>query len=90
MTGQTTTAGRTNSGGDTRAPGLGGLGMLGGDPTVGATPDASQMNQFLQNPAMSQMMQSLLSNPQYMNQVMHRLISFRPWLLLMVSFNFRS
>ncbi|CAN7108423.1 unnamed protein product [Brassica rapa subsp. narinosa] len=68
--GQTTTAGRTNSGGDTRAPGLGGLGMLGGDPTVGATPDASQMNQFLQNPAMSQMMQSLLSNPQYMNQIM--------------------
>ncbi|RID77384.1 hypothetical protein BRARA_A00303 [Brassica rapa] len=67
--GQTTTAGRTNSGGDTRAPGLGGLGMLGGDPTVGATPDASQMNQFLQNPAMSQMMQSLLSNPQYMNQI---------------------
>lgn len=81
MTGQTATPGRTNSGGDTtRAPGLGGLsglagleglgglGMLGMDPT--ATPDASQMNQFLQNPAMSQMMQSLLSNPEYMNQVM--------------------
>uniref|UniRef100_A0A1J3GX58 Ubiquitin domain-containing protein DSK2b n=1 Tax=Noccaea caerulescens TaxID=107243 RepID=A0A1J3GX58_NOCCA len=79
--GQTATPGRTNSGGDTtRAPGLGGLsglagleglgglGMLGMDPT--ATPDASQMNQFLQNPAMSQMMQSLLSNPEYMNQIM--------------------
>lgn len=72
MTGQTTRPGRTNSGWDIGAPGglggragLGGLGMLGGDPTVGATPDASQTNQFLQNPAM----QSLLSDPQYMNQV---------------------
>lgn len=76
MTGQTTRRGRTNSGWDVGAPviggiaGLGGLGMLGGDPTVGATPDASQTNQFLQNPAMSQMMRSLLSDPQYMNQVM--------------------
>ncbi|KAL0726053.1 hypothetical protein Bca4012_022146 [Brassica carinata] len=71
--GQTTRPGRTNSGWDIGAPGglggragLGGLGMLGGDPTVGATPDASQTNQFLQNPAM----QSLLSDPQYMNQIM--------------------
>ncbi|XP_018452617.2 ubiquitin domain-containing protein DSK2a-like isoform X1 [Raphanus sativus] len=74
--GQTTRRGRTNSGWDVGAPviggiaGLGGLGMLGGDPTVGATPDASQTNQFLQNPAMSQMMRSLLSDPQYMNQMM--------------------
>ncbi|CAN8257823.1 unnamed protein product [Cochlearia groenlandica] len=70
----TTTPGRTDSGGDARgAPGLGGLGglgMLGADPTLGATPDASQLSQMLQNPAMSQMMQSMLSNPQYVNQLM--------------------
>ncbi|GFY94501.1 ubiquitin family protein [Actinidia rufa] len=30
--------------------------------------DPSAMNQLMQNPAVSQMMQSLLSNPQYMNQ----------------------
>ncbi|CAA7016609.1 unnamed protein product [Microthlaspi erraticum] len=80
--GQTATPGRTTSGGDANRAtglggplgglagleGLGGLGMLGMDPT--AAPDASQMNQLLQNPAMSQMMQSLLSNREYMNQIM--------------------
>ncbi|KAG2323252.1 hypothetical protein Bca52824_016465 [Brassica carinata] len=84
--GQTNTPGRTTSGGDTRSPGLGGLGglgslgslgglgglgMLGADSPLGATPDASQLSQMLQNPAMSQMMQSLLSNPQYMNQLIN-------------------
>uniref|UniRef100_A0A1J3I020 Ubiquitin domain-containing protein DSK2b n=1 Tax=Noccaea caerulescens TaxID=107243 RepID=A0A1J3I020_NOCCA len=78
--GQTTAPGRTNSGGEARGPALGGLGglaglgglggLLGADPTLGGTPDASQLNQILQNPAMSQMMQSVLSNPQYMNQLM--------------------
>ena len=38
--------------------------------SVGGTPNVAQLNQFLQNPAISQMMQSLLSNPQYMNQVL--------------------
>ncbi|KAF8112686.1 hypothetical protein N665_0062s0037 [Sinapis alba] len=81
--GQTNAPGRTNSGGDARSPGLGGLGgigglgglgglgMLGADSPLGATPDASQLSQILQNPAMSQMMQSVLSNPQYMNQLMN-------------------
>ncbi|CAI9275771.1 unnamed protein product [Lactuca saligna] len=52
----------------TRAPnvsGLGGLGLPGADRT-GGMPD---MSQLLQNPAVSQMMQSLLSNPQYMEQI---------------------
>jgi len=81
LTGQTTAPGRTNVGGDARSPGLGGLGglgslgglgglgMLGADSPLGATPDASQLSQLLQNPAISQMMQSVFSNPQYMNQV---------------------
>ncbi|KAL1188498.1 Ubiquitin domain-containing protein DSK2b [Cardamine amara subsp. amara] len=75
--GQTTAPGRTNTGGDARSPGLGGLaglgglGTLGADSPLGAIPDASQLSQLLQNPAMSQMMQSVLSNPQYMNQLMN-------------------
>lgn len=84
--GQTTPPGRTSPGGDTRAPGLGGLGglgMLGMDPALGATPDASQMNQLLQNPAISQMMQGLLSNPQYMNQI----INLNPQLRSMLDMN---
>lgn len=36
---------------------------------MGGMPDANAMNQLMQNPAISQMMQSMLSNPQYMNQV---------------------
>lgn len=50
--------------------GLGGLGIPGLGSTAGGIPDPSMLNQVLQNPAMSQMMQSLLSNPQYMNQVL--------------------
>ena len=51
--------------------GLGGLSlpdlenMLGGN----AMPDASLLTQLMQNPAISQMMQSMLSNPQTLNQV---------------------
>lgn len=75
--GQTNTTARSNAAGETRAPpppaGLGGLAlpdlerMLGG--MQGGMPDAASLNQMMQNPAVSQMMQSLLSNPQYMNQV---------------------
>jgi ubiquilin len=32
-------------------------------------PDAGSLSQLMQNPAISQMMQSILSNPQTMNQV---------------------
>ncbi|XP_021774447.1 ubiquitin domain-containing protein DSK2b-like [Chenopodium quinoa] len=71
---QTNSTPRTNPSGDTRSPPVGGLGslpdldrMLGG----GGLPDASMMNQMMQNPAISQMMQSMLSNPQYMNQILN-------------------
>lgn len=58
--------------GDARAQapaGLGGLGLPGLEGMLGAMPDATSVNQLMQNPAISQMMQSILSNPQYMNQI---------------------
>ena len=73
--GAQTNSARSPIGGDARqqAPtGLGGLGlpnlesMLGG---MGGMPDATALTQLMQNPAISQMMQSILSNPQTMNQV---------------------
>ncbi|XP_031254821.1 ubiquitin domain-containing protein DSK2a-like [Pistacia vera] len=51
--------------------GFGGLVLPGTDQMVSGMPDISQLNQLLQNPAISQMMQSLLSNPQYMNQILN-------------------
>lgn len=63
---------RTNPVGDGRAAGiagLGGLGLPGMEQMLGSMPDANAMNQVLQNPAISQMMQGMLSDPQYMNQV---------------------
>lgn len=65
---QTNTTARSIPAGDARATGIGGLGGL-GLPGMERMPDATQLNQIMQNPAISQMMQSLLSNPQYMNQV---------------------
>ncbi|TQE13924.1 hypothetical protein C1H46_000555 [Malus baccata] len=65
---------RTNPVGDGRAAGiagLGGLGLPGMEQMLGGMPDANAMNQLLQNPAISQMMQSMLSNPQYMNQILN-------------------
>ncbi|XP_024031370.1 ubiquitin domain-containing protein DSK2b isoform X2 [Morus notabilis] len=82
---QTNTA-RPNRSGDARPPsvaGLGGLGLPNMDQMLSAMPDVSQMNQLLQNPAISQMMQSLLSNPQYMNQI----LSLNPQLRGMVDLN---
>ncbi|KAG6712145.1 hypothetical protein I3842_05G089600 [Carya illinoinensis] len=70
---QTTTT-RPNPTGDSRIPGitgLGGFGLPDMEHTLNGIPDAAQLNQFLQNPAVSQMMQSLLSNPQYMNQILN-------------------
>lgn len=68
---QANTTARSNPTGDARAPAIGGLGGLGVPELerMFGMPDPSSMNQLLQNPAVSQMMQSLLSNPQYMNQV---------------------
>ncbi|PPD98416.1 hypothetical protein GOBAR_DD04544 [Gossypium barbadense] len=71
---QTNATARSNPAGDARAPGLGGLGGLGlpdVPPMMNGMPDASQLTQLLQNPALSQMMQSIVSNPQYMNQIMN-------------------
>ncbi|KAK9062079.1 hypothetical protein SSX86_019264 [Deinandra increscens subsp. villosa] len=69
-----TNAATTNPGGAGRSPPVGGLGGL-GVPGLeglfgGTTPDTNSMSQLMQNPAISQMMQSLLSNPQYMNQML--------------------
>lgn len=51
------------------AGGLGGLGSPDLGSMLGGAPDASFLNQMLQNPAMMQMMQSLMSDPQTLNQV---------------------
>ena len=51
------------------AGGLGGLGSADLGSMLGGSPDASFLNQMLQNPAMMQMMQSIMSDPQTMNQV---------------------
>ncbi|XP_077220502.1 ubiquitin domain-containing protein DSK2a-like isoform X2 [Tasmannia lanceolata] len=69
---QTNTNARSNPSGDSRAPGIAGLGgaglpdlerMLGGL-------QESPVNQAMQSPAMSQIMQGILSNPQSMNQLL--------------------
>ncbi|CAN4116721.1 unnamed protein product [Withania somnifera] len=69
---QANTTARSNTAGNTRsAPlGLGGLASPGLEQMLGGMPDTTSLNQMMQNPAVSQMMQSLLSNPQYMNQVL--------------------
>ncbi|KAI3949732.1 hypothetical protein MKX01_040949 [Papaver californicum] len=82
----TNTAARLNSTGDARAPGIAGLGGLGlpeMEQMFGGMQDFSQMNQFMQNPAVAQITQSLLSDPQYMNQI----LGLNPQLRSMVDSN---
>ena len=70
--GQTNTRRSTTTGGDARQPaptGLGGLGLPDLEGMMGGMPDTAMLTQLMQNPAISQMMQSILSNPQTMNQV---------------------
>ncbi|XP_042508505.1 ubiquitin domain-containing protein DSK2a-like [Macadamia integrifolia] len=70
---QTNTTSRSTPVGDGRGAGIAGLGGLGlpeMERMFSGTQDPASMNQFLQNPAVSQIMQSLLSNPQYMNQIL--------------------
>ncbi|XP_071914711.1 ubiquitin domain-containing protein DSK2a isoform X1 [Coffea arabica] len=70
---QTNSAPRSNPAADDRAPPLGdlnGVGFPDFERMLGSMPDPSSLSQMMQNPAVSQMMQSLLSNPQYMNQVL--------------------
>lgn len=64
---------RSSSLGDARPQtpaGIAGLSSPGFEDIFGAMQDTNSLNQMLQNPAVTQMMQSLLSNPQYMNQVL--------------------
>ncbi|XP_028075292.1 ubiquitin domain-containing protein DSK2b-like [Camellia sinensis] len=65
---QTNSTTRSNLPGDARLPAVGGLGGLGLPEMFGSMQDTASLSQFAQNPAVSQMMQVLLSNPQYMNQ----------------------
>ncbi|GMY05295.1 ubiquitin domain-containing protein DSK2b-like [Fagus crenata] len=84
--GSQTTTTRPNPAGDARAPGVAGLGGLGlpdMEHMFNGIPDTALLSQFMQNPAVSQMMQSLLSNPQYMNQI----LSLNPQLRGMVDMN---
>lgn len=65
---------RSTTGGDSRQqapPGLGGLGLPGLEGMLGGNgmPDPAVLTQLMQNPAISQMMQSMLSNPQTLSQV---------------------
>ncbi|KAI6700964.1 hypothetical protein NL676_015288 [Syzygium grande] len=83
---QTNTTARSTPVGEARAPGvtgLGGLGLTGMDQMFAGMPDATMMSQLMQNPAMSQMMQTLISNPQYINQI----INLNPQLRSMVDAN---
>lgn len=69
---QTNNATRANPASDATPPGvasLGGLGVPELERMAGMS-DPSVFSQFLQNPALAQMMQSLFSNPQYMDQVL--------------------
>lgn len=56
------------------AGGLGGLGSADLGNMLGGSPDASFLSQLLQNPAMMQMVQNIMSDPQSMNQ----LLNFNP------------
>ncbi|XP_064960878.1 ubiquitin domain-containing protein DSK2a-like isoform X2 [Musa acuminata AAA Group] len=60
----------SDPGSTTGIPGLGGLGSLDMEHMVGRLQDSSQLSQVLQNPAMMQTMQNLLSDPQYVNQML--------------------
>ncbi|XP_004509431.1 ubiquitin domain-containing protein DSK2b-like [Cicer arietinum] len=66
---------RSTTGGDSRQqapPGLGGLGLPGLEGMLGGNgmPDPAVLTQLMQNPAISQMMQSMLSNPQTLSQIL--------------------
>ncbi|KAG1362694.1 ubiquitin domain-containing protein DSK2b [Cocos nucifera] len=65
---------RSTPASDARAPGIAGLGGLGLpdlERIVGGGQDSTLSSQFMQNPAIMQMVQSLLSDPQYMNQILN-------------------
>ncbi|XP_022858420.1 ubiquitin domain-containing protein DSK2a-like isoform X2 [Olea europaea var. sylvestris] len=83
---QTNSTAQSNPSGDVRTPPLGvsgGLGFPDFSQLLGSMPDPNSLSQLMQNPAISQMMQSLLSNPQYINQI----IGFNPELQNMFNSN---
>ncbi|GAB4838652.1 hypothetical protein Ancab_028196, partial [Ancistrocladus abbreviatus] len=71
--GQTNSGPRSNACEDGRAPSIAGLGGVSNLPELermfSGTPDAALLTQLLQNPAVSQMMHRLVSNPEYMKQI---------------------
>lgn len=84
--GSQTNTTRSSSLGDARPQtpaGIAGLSSPGFEDIFGAMQDTNSLNQMMQNPAVTQMMQSLLSNPQYMNQI----LGLNPQLRSMVDSN---
>ncbi|XP_075521028.1 ubiquitin domain-containing protein DSK2b-like isoform X2 [Primulina tabacum] len=86
---QTDNAARTNPTDDARLPSIPGLGHPGGlglgiaELEQMGMPNSSAFSRLLQNPAMAQMMQSFLSNPQYMDQI----LSLNPQLRTVLDMN---
>ncbi|KAJ4784738.1 Ubiquilin-1 [Rhynchospora pubera] len=78
---------RSTPSSETRAPPTGGLGGAGMPDLTsllgGGMPDPSHFNQILQNPAMMQLMQNLMSDPQTFNQ----LLGFNPTLRSLLDSN---
>lgn len=71
-TGQANNSRQDLANGNARAPGIIGLGGLGLPDTqqiFNVPQDLAAFERILENPAVMQMMQSLMSNPQYMEQV---------------------
>ncbi|PPR82198.1 hypothetical protein GOBAR_AA38516 [Gossypium barbadense] len=86
--GSQTNTRRSDPGADARpqAPaGLGGLGLPAFEGLFGAMQDSNSLNQLMQNPAISQMMRSLLSSPQYLNE--WQVLSLSPQLQNMLGSN---
>ncbi|KAK1410519.1 hypothetical protein QVD17_37056 [Tagetes erecta] len=75
-----TNAAATNPGGAARSPPVGGLGGLGIPGLQGLFGRTTPESQLMQNPAISQMMRSLFSNPQNMNQIFGLNPQMRPML----------
>ncbi|XP_073270587.1 ubiquitin domain-containing protein DSK2b-like isoform X2 [Primulina huaijiensis] len=83
---QTNNAARTNPTDDARLPsipGLGGLGLGIAELERMGMLNSSAFSRLMQNPAMAQMMQSFLSNPQYMDQI----LSLNPQLRTVLDMN---
>ncbi|KAK4802209.1 hypothetical protein SAY86_000412 [Trapa natans] len=62
---------------------VGGAGLPGINQMFTGIADASLANHLMQNPAISEIMQSLLSNPEYMKQI----VNLNPQLLSMTELN---